>query len=275
MPHLAHMFVAMLTRNTTDSGTNSRIAFIVKEGSAASDNLHHTFGDTPQDDQERGQANLYDLNVGASSIEPDNLDNNSIRVGIRGSDMWRPENFFAWGRRLFDDAILPLAIETGLSITLSTDAAEGRLSMPLRRVAVGDSTLPINRLLMLMTTSNAANKGTDSPVRLEVTTSGGSTAVDFTIPNTPQREQERGQANWYFVPVNSTLRRTGIRRIRLSILGSDAWLPTSFFLFGLDDAAGRPESIVPLVHVEDWSFGHLSTDSSEGSPFADLPLVAS
>ncbi len=53
---------------------------------------------------------------------------------------------------------------------------------------------------MLMTRSNEDDAGTDSGIRLQITVNGGE-VVDFLVPDTPQRDQERGQANWYFVPV--------------------------------------------------------------------------
>ncbi len=55
--HLRRVFTAMLTRNTDGTGTNSRIVLIINDNGI--DRLHHTFSDTSQDDQERGQANLY------------------------------------------------------------------------------------------------------------------------------------------------------------------------------------------------------------------------
>ena len=140
--------------------------------------------------------------------------------------------------------------------------------------------MPIKRLLMLMTTANEANAETNSPIELQITPGGGSSPVVFEIPNTPQREQERAQANFYFVRVRSpffTKRSLNPDSIRLKIKGDDAWLPSSFFLFGLDDAVGPPELLVPLVHLQDWPYGWLSTDPRDiggtAKPVVTLPLV--
>lgn len=273
MPHLRRLWIGMRTWNTPSyAGTNSPIVLIINQ--AGFDRLHHTFLDTSQSDQEQGQANLYELNVAGSNIIPEDLDNSSIRVGIRGRDLWRPEHSFVWGERFTRGAIIPLAIETNLSTTLSVDKREGNLSRPLRLVSMGSANMQINRLLMLMTTADVNNAGTNSPIGLQIT-SGGVLAVDFDIPDTPQAEQERAQANFYFVPVASPFTRNSLTNtsIRLSIGGTDAWLPDSFFLFGLDDAAGRPESLVPLVHLRTWPHSWLSTDSSEGVSSVVLSLV--
>ncbi len=273
MSKLRYLWAGMLTRNTGDAGTDSRIMLIVNENGF--DRLHHTFPDTSQRDQEQGEANLYEIPVAGDNIVPENLNNSSLRVGIRGDDKWAPEHFIVWGERFTSGAITPIAIETDLRLSLSTDANEGNLSFPVRLVDQGSANMSIKRLLILMTTADAPNASTDDPVELQITGVGGSLVVDFNIPDTPQYEQERAQANFYFVPVSSEFTKNSLNSesIRLNIKGSDAWLPKSFFLFGLDDATGRPESLVPLVHIRNWTLGWLSTDSSEGKASVTLPQV--
>lgn len=267
MSHLRRLWAGMLTRNTEDDGTNSRIALSV-------DGTQLTFEDSSQEDQERGQANLYEVQVAGNNIIPENLNDSSIRAIILGDDAWRPEHFVVWGERFTSGAITPLAIETGISVQLSTDSGEGNSFLPLRLVGQGSSSMTINRLLLMMTTADSEDAGTNDKISLQVTTSGGIQVVNF-IPDTPQDEQERGQANFYFVPVDSPFTRNSLtgNSIRLSTSGTDAWLPAKFFLFGLDDAAGRPESLVPLVNLRTWPLGQLSTDSSEGQGSVTLPLL--
>lgn len=271
---LRRLWAGMLTKDTSYSGTDSRIVLIVNENGI--DKLHKTFLDDPsQEDQEKGQANLYEVDVATNNISPDHLNNSSVRVGIRGDDLWRPEHFVVWGEQLTNGAIIPLAIETGLTIVLSTDASEGNLSFPLRLVGLGNQDMPINRLLMLMTTASTEDSETDSPVTLQII-SGGSLVVDFDLQeDTSQRNQDRGQANLYFVPVNSPFTKRSLNQgnISLRIRGGDAWLPASFFLFGLDRATERPQALVPLVHIRTWNLGKLSTDTGEGVPSVTLPQV--
>jgi hypothetical protein len=268
MSHLRRLWAGMLTRNVEDAGTDSRIALTV-EGTQL------TFPDTAQEDQERGRANLYEVGVQNHNIIPENLSNSSIRAVILGSDAWRPEHFVVWGERFTGGAIVPLAIETGITAQLSTDSSEGNAALPLRLVGTGSRSMNINRLLLMMTTANSDDAGTNDKINLTVTTSTGGEVVDFDIPDTPQDDQEKGQANLYFVPVNSPFTRNslGSNSIRLSTSGTDAWRPASLFLFGLDDAAGRPEALVPLVHLRTWPFEQLSTDSSEGSESVTLPRL--
>ena len=59
---------------------------------------------------------------------------------------------------------------------------------------------------------------------------------------------------------------------RLRILGTDAWLPKTVFVFGLDTPSGRPNDVVTLASVPEWELGWLSTDPSEGSASVMLPL---
>jgi hypothetical protein len=58
-PYLRRLWVGMLTRNEEDAGTDSQIALTVMEDSA--DRLYHLSPDTSQNDQERGQPNLYEV----------------------------------------------------------------------------------------------------------------------------------------------------------------------------------------------------------------------
>jgi hypothetical protein len=270
MSHLRRLWTGMLTRNNGNAGTNSRIALIIK-------GTQLTLPDTSQGDQERGQANVYEVEVAAHNIVPEELTDSSVRVGILGDDVWRPEHFVVWGERFTGGAIVPLVIETDISAKLSTDPSEGNASLPLRLVGLGSATRTINRLLVMMTTANSDDAGTDSTVTLRVTTSGGTEVVDFDFPDTPQEDQETGQANLYLAPVGSGFTKASLAAdsIRLSISGTDAWLPDSFFVFGFDDAAGRPEFLVPLVNLRNWPFGWMSTDPNEGRSSVTLPLLPS
>lgn len=265
MSHLRRLWAGMLTHDTLHSGTRDPIVLIVNENGI--DRLHHTFPGNYH-----YKAELFELNVAANHIVPENLNNSSFRVGIRNDDKWRPEHIVIWGERFGAATIVPLAFETGLA-GISTDASEGNTSVPIRLVALGDDDMPIRQLLMLMTTAGE-DAATDAPINLQIT-SEGQPVVDFDCPDTPQEDQEWGEANLYFAPVIApfTKHRLAKDAIRLSIKDDDAWLPASFFLFGLDDATGRPEALVPLVHLRTWSLGWLSTDSSEGLSSVTLPQV--
>ena len=128
---------------------------------------------------------------------------------------------------------------------------------------------------MLTRSRNSGDPGTESPIGLSINESGTERLNRRFSGDTPQEDLERGQANLYFIPVSVafTLRSLRNDSIRLPIKGGDAWSPSKLFLFGFDDASGRPKSIVPLVHLPQWDLGQLGTDGGEGREQETLPLV--
>jgi hypothetical protein len=300
MAQIDLLYFAMLTDSTDDAGTDSPVNLTINEGGV--DILNHRFGDTVQQDQEEGQANLYRLDVRSQRIESNRLGDGSIRVGLLGDDEWRPDTLFLWGtahgrRPIEPPAIVPLAIETGVAAALSTDDAGAVPSIPVRLVRTGSPTMMINRLLLIVTTAYDADSGswwdpsswgsasigdpgatgdsgTDDQIALEIV-AGGQLVVQSVIPDTSQDDLESGQANLYTVPVAVPFTRASMASdaVRLSIRGTDQWLPSAVYLFGLNNRQGRPDSIIPLVRIDNWGIVPLSTDTAEGTPQAVLPLV--
>ncbi len=156
MSDLKTVWFGMLTDDSDDSGTDSPIVLIINVTGGRFDVLHRTFPDTAQADQEQGQANLYEITeddfepqafVGAT-VDPQDLNASSIRIGIRGEDMWRPKSVFIWGEQK-DGLIVPLALNTELQgqlgiagqlidVRLSTDAGEGKLSIRTNTRSIGE-----------------------------------------------------------------------------------------------------------------------------------------
>jgi hypothetical protein len=265
---LLRIWTGMRTRNVTDGGTDSLVALTI-------DGVQLTFFDSFQDDQERGGANVYEKNVTTNNVLTENLNNSSVRMAILGDDAWRPEDIFVWGE-IPDNGIIPLAMETEIQNQLSTDPNEGNAGLPLRLVGRGGLGTVINRLLVLMTTADDVDAGTDDKINLTITRPGGIRVVDVTFPDTPQPDQETSQANIYVVPVDVPFTKDGFsdtQPVRLSTDGNNAWLPASFFIFGLDTAQGRPNLVVPLVHLRQWNLGSLSQDTTEGQPSITLPFL--
>ena len=204
--------------------------------------------------------------------------------------LWKPEAALVWGRERRDEGqIVPLAFVSQLqpfisiggtlaNVELSTDADEGATSFRVPSVQPGGPTMIIRELVVAMLTSDEDDAGTDDLLNLRITTLDGRVVVDHDMRDTDQDDQEQGQANMYFVPVITPFSKSelGERSIELSIRGDDAWLPASFFIFGTnDERTAFPEQPEPLVHVETWGFGSMSTDSSEGTASVVLPLVQS
>jgi len=100
MPRIDTLWIGMKTAVGPDAGTDSSIVLIINEGGEPVDAVHFTLPDTTQDDQEEGQANLYQIDLNdetpheGRTFDPQKLNDSSVRVGIRGDDMWQPGSCF-------------------------------------------------------------------------------------------------------------------------------------------------------------------------------------
>jgi hypothetical protein len=264
---LTRLWTGIRTRGDEANGTDSEIVLIINED-GRDDLIHHTFPDTQQEDLETGKANFYEVPLVDVTIIPSTLAPSSIRVGIRGDDIWAPQDFFVFGEE--NNNPTPLALAKDIAKALSTDQREGQLSIPIPKIGLGNSTSSINELLVLMLTSS---DGTDSPIQLSLK-NANNIFVLFTMPPFPpegekQDHQDANQANFYYVPVTTVVKKDDLNApdsIQLILGGSDAWLPASFFLFGLVNRDGVPVSIIPLVHLPDWNLGPLTPGAPMSLP---------
>ena len=277
------IWLALVTSNTEDSGSDSPIALVFTPcmgEDVRRDLLQLTFSRaaTRQHYLHRGEANLFQYEgFDAERLRdypPATLDTHLI---IRGDDLWRPSRAFVW---MDNGPIRALAFDPDLQaegVTLSADPSEGDVALRLSStnlIPYDESLGSIHHLILVMETADRRWAGTDSPVRVTVDTASGR-AFDYTIPDTPQWEQERAQANFYYVTVTTPFAWEDVTRVRLGIRGDDMWRPSRFFVFG---EAGPEDhrAIVPLAYVPSWAdagLPTLSTDPSEGEPGVDLPLV--
>jgi len=289
MAHITGLYAAMLTRDSNDSGTDSSVELIANFNGV--DILHHTFPQSQQQvNQEQGLANLFHIPVIArDEVDTNLLDRAYFRVGLRGDDAWRPHQFALWCTAEGRVPVVPISahadmhapqmqrrtppvLEPERKAILSTDTSEGDTSFALRRVMAGSRSMSIRGLMVAMDTHNWHSYGTDSPVMLRIT-AGGQIVFDYEFADTSQDEQDQGQANLYFLPVDIPFTMAQLLaggNVRLSIGGRDNWLPTRFFIFGMDVASGDPGALVPLVHIGNWTQGELDTDSQQ---FVNLPLA--
>ena len=162
-------------------------------------------------------------------------------------------------------------METDLGVRLSTDSDEGRLTIPLRLVGSGSSATTIQHVMLIVYTQS----GTDDPIQLQISTVSGIVA-DATILDTTQDYFEEYAANWHIRPVAAPFTRSDVLAggaIQLGIQGQDAWRPYSVFVYGLDTATGRPNEVVDLVAIPEWTLPALSADPAEGQPTALLPVM--
>jgi hypothetical protein len=194
-----------------------------------------------------------------------------VRLVTCSSDLWEPELALVWGRSR-EKGIIPLALDMDLPHGLSCNKREGFPSVPIRRVSCGADDRPIHRLLLVLVTFDAPYAGTDDPISLSITTDRGP-VVHHVVTDTPQTDLEIDTANIYDIPVNvpftkGELAASEAGEMALGIRGSDKWAPKKLFLFGLDEASGQPNHVVPLARMIEP--GPLSLNASEGVPAISL-----
>jgi hypothetical protein len=271
------LWLAVLTKNEDDAGSNNRLNLTVNiHGDDVFDQDFYLGLDRDgalEDGLLEGQAGLGESLALPAPFEANALTNSSIRLGIRGDDAWGARHALLIGRTqpAFEPGrIVALAMETDLADWLSADASEGHLTMRLRLVGAGTSTTVIRRVLLLVYTAGASNADTESSIQLQIA-AGGAVVLHQKITD----DLDKFTAHWFFLDVETPFARGDIAAngsIRLSILGTDAWLPKTVFMFGLDTAADRPNEVVTLVSMPEWGLGWLSTDPQEGSSSVDLSL---
>ena len=268
------LWLAYLNRNIDNAGSDSTINLTINVD--GDDALDHDYGSNVGD----GEAYVNGGSQLESPFDSATLTNSSVRVGLRDDDAWAPEDVLLFGHSLaeFQSGVaVPLAMESGLTASLSTDPSEGPLTMPLRLVSPGTSNTVIRRVLLVVHTQWATrdtDTGTDSAIQLEVF-AGENLVLREEIDDTSQSDLEKATSNWYVMNALVPFTRGEVQaggRIVLSILGNDAWKPQVLFVFGLDTASGRPTEVVSLVSRPVWGPRWMSMDTSEGDPSVDLPV---
>lgn len=269
------LWIAHLNRGDDDAGSDSTLNVTIDVD--GEDVLDRDFGSNVGD----GEAYLNGGSQLDTPFDGAALSNSSVRIGVRGDDAWAPAHILLFGHSLAEfqsNVAVPLAMEADLTEWLSTDADEGALTVPLRRVGAGSATTVIRRVLLLAHTqwaTRGTGTGTDSPIELSIFV-GDNLVLREEIGDTGQRDLERGTSNWYLMDAPIPFTRGDVQaggRIVLRILGSDAWKPQVLFVFGLDTASGRPNEVVSLVSRPVWGPRWMSTDSSEGDASVDLPVT--
>jgi hypothetical protein len=279
MAEITRLWIVTLTRNKPDAGTEAGqldLTINIDGIDVVDRNIKFMQGSGPLSNGlgpdnawlGRAQAAVADLKL-ETPIESSLLTNSSIRLGIRSGDLWAPEHVLILGQA--PRRVIALAMETDLGVRLSTDSEEGKLTIPLRLVGSGSSTTTIQRVMLIVYTQN----GTDDPLQLQISTASGIVA-DTTIVDTTQDDFEEYAANWHIRPVAAPFTRSDVLSggaIQLGIQGQDAWRPYSVFVYGLDTATGRPNEVVDLVAIPEWTLPALSTDPAEGQPTVLLPVM--
>ena len=269
------LWLAHLNRDADNAGSDSTINLTINVD--GQDVLDRDYGSNVGD----GEAYLNGGSQLEAPFDSATLTNSSIRLGLRGDDAWAPGDVLLFGHSLAEfqsGMAIPLAMESGLTASLSTDPSEGPLTVPLRLVAPGTSNTVIRRVLLLVHTqwaTRGTDTGTDSNIQLEVF-AGENLVLREEIDDTSQSDLEKAASNWYVMEAPVPFTRGEVQaggRIVLSILGSDAWKPQVLFIFGLDTASGRPNEVVSLASRPVWGPRWMSADASEGDPSVELPVT--
>lgn len=276
MATIDDLWLAALTKDEDDAGSSDRFHLSINVD--GTDVFRHDFllgWNLPG----QGSSGLGDGQAGLEEAEPpapfdsNKLTNSSVRLGLRGDDAWAPKHVMLIGRAQADftpGRFLALAMETEIERWMSADSDEGRLTMPMRRVAAGTSNTMIRRVLLLVYTDRGSDIDTESDVKLQIFASG-----QLMLDQKISHDFDQVRAYWHFLDVERPFTRADIASkgaIKLSILGTDAWLPMTVFVFGLDTEEGRPREVVTLSAIPKWELGVLSTDPSEGAASVSLPI---
>jgi hypothetical protein len=269
------LWLAALTRDENNAGSKNRFNLTVNLDGGDVLDQNFTLGITGLG---KGQAGLEESPEHPLSTPFDLslLTNSSIRLGIRGDDAWGPQHVLLFGHTqpaFTPGRIIALAMETDLTLWLSTDPSDGggaHLTTRVRLVGVGSSTTVIRRVLFLVYTGGGSDVETTNSIVLQIA-AGGALVLDQKMTD----DLNKNLARWYFLDVEAPFTKGDIVSdgINLSILGTDAWLPKSVFVFGLDTVTGRPNEVVTLVALPEWDLGWLSTDSTEGNSPIPLQLA--
>ena len=277
MAAIDDVWLAALTKGDDDAGSPNRFNLTVNiDGSdvfAQDFLLGWTLPGQGGTGLRDGQAGLEQGKPPSAPFDSAKLTNSSVRVGIRGDNAWGPRHILVIGRAQPDftpGRVLALAMETDIERWLSADSSEGRLTMPVRRVGDGASNTTIRRVLLLIYTDRGDDIDTESDIKLQIAASG-----QLMLDKKITHDINQYRAHWHFLEVDRPFTRADVASkgsIQLSILGTDAWLPKTVFVFGLDTAEGRPDNVVTLSAIPKWDLGWLSTDASEGAPSVTLPI---
>jgi hypothetical protein len=257
--NIPFLWLAALTRDIDDGGSGDPLSVSI--------DVNGTDVAVANFFSEHGRAQGYAQHAKAVvNLETDALTNSSVRLGNCGDNAWAPQHVLLFGLADKGD-VIAIAMETDLMQILSSDVSEGLLTIPLRLVAAKNVNTVIQRVLLVVGTADVDDAGTNSNVELQILI-GGNLVLSKAMPDTAQDDLEQGVSNWYYFDVQTAFTFLDFEtngEVKLTILGDDAWLPSHFFLFGLDTATGRPTQVLPLVGLPTWENGTMSTDAHEGS----------
>jgi hypothetical protein len=290
MPRLTEVYVAVLTRNVEDAGTDNPPVLLFSRG--GQDLFQIPLGDF---DFVRGRAGLHRLNVENRALDSELLE---LRLLASGDDAWAPQSVIAWGisGHLPREVVVPLGAVLDLAnpfsapsdgTWLSTDSSEGVSTLALRPVGSGAIDSRAHRIIVIAATEqypgffpgggpgpavDLEDTGTEGPVTLSAGVPGR-LMLSYLLPRTPQGDLGQSRANFYTTKLPAPFSRADLSGgwFTLTIGTDDVWVPDYFAVFGLNTSDGQTDMLIPFVHAPQISLEHMSTDPSEGWESNELP----
>ncbi|HVU29507.1 MAG TPA: hypothetical protein VHE36_03820 [Sphingomicrobium sp.] len=287
MALLSELYVALRTRNTSDAETDDSPVLVVQRNSNTlwSKKL---FGDYLE---ARGAGAVFRFDVADAQIDSADLD---LQLWASGDDAWSPEHVIAWGvagtrgeervipLSAFLDLANPLTPE-GAGVWISGDTSEGERILFLPRVGRGRDGTQARRLIVVTATDPYGNMfpsaagpggdlsdcGTKGPLTLQAGVSGRM-LLDYTLPSTPQSDQDEGGGAFYIVDLAAPFSRNDVSggQFTLTIGSDDWWKPDYIAVFGV-----APEALIPFVAAPAFDLKQMSSDPSEGWHSLILPTA--
>lgn len=212
----------------------------------------------------------------------ESLQRRYFRLEITGDNAWQPENLVVWAASADANGrtkILPLVCEvSGIPIaplaTMSSDVAEGVVSIPLKKAQNGTDDDFIVKVIYIVETGDAENDGTENDVTFTIFDSDPSMMVSFNnlrvnrAMTSSYGKLSRGSIRVYQSTSVAGFLRGHIKSpgCLIEIFGDDAWKLESLSAFGVAESG----AIVPLVSAEDVRIV-LSSDPHEGVKTTVIP----
>ena len=226
MALLSELYVALRTRNTSDAETDDSPVLVVQRNANTlwSQKL---FGDYLKD---RGAGAVFRFDIADAQIDSADLD---LQLWASGDDAWSPEHVIAWElpargakselsrfglprprqsaharrRRRLDQR----GYERRRADPLPTACWPGRDGTQARRLVVVTATDPYGNMFpsAVGPGGDVSDSGTNGPLTLQAG-AGGRMLLDYTLPVTPQSDQDEGGGALYIVDLAAPFSRNDL-----------------------------------------------------------------
>ena len=291
MAILTELYIATRTRNVGDAETDNPPVIVLRRAGnvVTSRQLFSSYL------ADRGGGAVFRFDIGDEQIDSADLD---VELWASGDDAWSPEHVIVWGiaGEVRSETVIPLAAFLDLAdpmtaddrgVWVSGDSDEGDRMLFIPRVGRGsDGTRARRVIVVTATTAYGAmftaggpggpleDSGTVGPLTLQAG-AAGKLMLDYTLPATPQSDQESGGGGFYVVDLAAPFSRADLQggAFTLTIQTEDWWVPGYFAVFGADTPKFGPNALIPFVAASAFDLKQMSSDPDEGWHSIVLPTA--